>query len=147
MSSDQIQSQSKVEDDTYLTIWRADHEFTRTRWTVATFFLGISFAVLGFSFQSRLSPSEALAIRISGLFIYWFAYLIYVHFHRYTDSLRAYLIAMEKSSRTTLDLESKIGIGKTPDVKVKRRFTTVHLLFCFGLIYTTGIVLLLLLGL
>ena len=147
MTGDQIQSQSSIEDDVYLAIWRSEHQFTRTRWTVATFFLGISFAVPGFSFQTKINPSEALAIRIAGLFIYWFAFLIFTHFHHYTDSLRAYLISMENSGRTTLDLESKIGVGKTPGTKVKRRFTTVQLLFCFGLLYGIGIVMLLLPGL
>lgn len=40
-------------DDAYLEIWKIEQEHSRTRWTIATFFLSISFAVLGLSFDSK----------------------------------------------------------------------------------------------
>src|SRR5260221_8724469 len=101
MSSSQMQPQTQVKDSVYLKVWQTEQQHVRTRWIVVTFFLSISFAILGFSFQNKLSPSEALAIRISGLDIYWFAYILLLHFYAYTRFLRTYLIEMEKSGRTT----------------------------------------------
>ena len=144
MKSDQIQSQPQIKDGVYLKIWQTEQEHVRTRWTVVTFFLSISFAILGFSFQNKLSPSEALAIRISGLFIYWFAYTLLLHFYAYTRFLRSYLIEMEKSGRTTLDIQSK---ADTSGLGAGKRLSTTRLLFLFGLIYTVGIIALWLLGL
>lgn len=141
MDNNQIQSQSEVRDDIYLEIWKVEQEFVKTRWTVITFFMSASFALLAFSFQGKLTLTQILASRISGLFIYWFAYLLYIHFYNYTRSLRAYLIDMEKTNRTTYDIQSKIGSG------TKREPSTTKLLFLFGLIYMIGIVLLILLGL
>jgi hypothetical protein len=35
---------------------QAEQEHTRTRWTVVTFFMSISFALFGLSFQNKLAP-------------------------------------------------------------------------------------------
>ncbi len=43
MSSNQIQPQNQVKDSVYLKIWRTEQQHVRTRWTVVTFFLSISF--------------------------------------------------------------------------------------------------------
>lgn len=106
MKSSQIQTQPKIEDNAYLEIWKADQEFIRTRWAITTFFMGGSFALFAYSFQVK--PLPALAIRIFGLFIYWFAVIIDTHFYRHNKVLRSYLVYMEESGRTTLDLQSKI---------------------------------------
>jgi hypothetical protein len=106
MKSSQIQTPPKIEDHAYLEIWKADQEFIRTRWTITTFFMGGSFALFAYSFQVK--PLPALAIRIFGLFIYWFAVLIDTHFYQHNKVLRGYLVHMGKSGRTTLDLQSKI---------------------------------------
>lgn len=144
MSSSQLQQQTQVKDSVYLKIWQTEQQHMRTRWTVVTFFLSISFAILGLSFQSKFSSPEALAVRISGLFIYWFAYLLLLHFYAYTKFLRAYLIEMEKSGRTTLDIQSKADLSRLGSTKI---LSTTRLLFLFGLIYTVGIIALWLLGL
>ncbi len=144
MSSSQMQPQTQVKDSVYLKIWQTEQQHMRTRWTVVTFFLSISFAILGFSFQSKLSSPEALAIRISGLFIYWFAYMLLLHFYAYTKFLRTYLVEMEKSGRTTLDIQSKADLSHLGSSKL---LSTTRLLFLFGLIYTIGIIVLWLLGL
>jgi hypothetical protein len=77
MNSDPIQSQPKIDNETYLKIWQIEHEHERTRWTVITFFLSISFAIFGFSFQSKLAPTDVIALRIASLLIYWFAYALW----------------------------------------------------------------------
>jgi len=144
MKSEQIPAQPQIKDGVYLKIWQAEQQHMRTRWTVVTFFLSISFAILGFSFQNKLSLSEALAIRISGLFIYWFAYALLLHFYAYTKFLRAYLIEMEKSGRTTLDIQSK---AHTSRLGASKPLSTTKLLFFFGLIYTVGVIALWVFGL
>ncbi len=149
MKSDYIQSQPQIKDSTYLKIWQIEQAHQRTRWTVVTFFMSISFAILGFSFQSSMVRSESLAIRISGLLIYWFAYVLLVQFYSYTKFLRDYLLEMEKSGRTTFDIQSKIALAHISGSGSKRgsRKSTVRLILYFGLIYTFGVILLWLLGL
>jgi hypothetical protein len=49
MSGGQLRSQKRTEatkDDIYMQIWQGEQDHTRTRWTVTTFFLSISFAIL-----------------------------------------------------------------------------------------------------
>lgn len=149
MSSDRIQSQSQIKDSTYLKIWQIEQAHQRTRWTVVTFFISISFAILGFSFQSNLARPESLAIRVSGLFIYWFAYVLLVQFYDYTKFLRDYLMEMEKSGRTTFDIQSKVTLAHISGSGSKggKRKSTIRLILYFGLIYTFGIILLWFLGL
>jgi hypothetical protein len=65
VSSDQTQSETQIDNDSYLKIWQADQEYIRTRWTVTTFFMSVSFAISGFSFQANIVPPERLAIRIA----------------------------------------------------------------------------------
>ncbi len=144
MSSGQMQRQILDGDDVYLQIWQTEQDHVRTRWTVITFFLSVSFAIFGFSFQVKLGVSQSIAIRIAGFIIYWFAYLLLLHFYAYTTFLRSYLIGMEKSGRTTLDIQSKADASK---LGASKRLSTTRLLFLFGLIYTVGIITLWLFGL
>lgn len=144
MNNDQVQRQIKVNDNVYLKIWQTEQSHQRTRWTVVTFFLSISFAILGLSFQGKFSLSEALALRISGLLIYWFAYLLLLHFYAFTRFLRNYLLEMEKSGRTTLDIQSK---ANKSHIGSSRLLSTTKLLFLFGSIYTVGIIVLRFMGL
>jgi hypothetical protein len=81
----------------YLTLFQADLTHTTIRWTVTSFFMGISFALLGFSFQTSFSFISALAIRVSAIAIYWFAYILYLHYYDYNVFLRDYLLKMELS--------------------------------------------------
>jgi hypothetical protein len=142
MDIKQARDRKQDEDELYLTIWQAEQEFSKTRWAIVTFFLGISFAILGYSFQPGLIWSQTIAIRIFGIFVYWFAYLLYIHFYKFTISLRGYLINMEDTGRTNLDIQS--AIGDPPSVK--RKINTNRLLFIFGLICSTGVILLSLFG-
>lgn len=134
----QEQTETKVDNKAYFQIWLAEKEHTRTRWTNVTFFMSISFAILGFSFQQFLIPPEPTIIRIAGLFIYWFAFVLFWRMYKYNHFLRDYLVEMEKTGRTTLDLQSKTLEG--PDAN--KHLSTVRLLFYFGLLYTLGVILL-----
>jgi hypothetical protein len=66
-------------DDVYMQVWQVEQKYVETRWNITAFFLGISFAILGFSFQAGLHPSQSLVIRICGLLVYCFYCLIYRH--------------------------------------------------------------------
>ncbi len=144
MDINQIQPQDQVKDETYLKIWQTEQDHVRTRWTVVTFFISISFAILGFSFQSKFTPEASLAIRISGLFIYWFAFVVLLHFYSFTKFLREYLLEMERTGRTALDIQSK---SEKSQLGSSRRFSIVRLFIIFGIIYTIGIAVLWFLGL
>ncbi len=137
MNSDQSESRTTYNDDAYLKIHGFEQEHVRTRWTVATFFMSVSFAILGFSFQQNLTTSAALAIRLSGLFIYWFAYILFLRFNDYSQFLRTYLAEMEASNRTSLDLQSKARTALRQ--KTERRLSAGQLLLTFGVIYTIGV--------
>lgn len=145
MSSNQTQSESQVENEIYMKIWQADQEHVRTRWTVTTFFMSVSFAIFGFSFQAKLIPLDTLALRIAGLLIYGFAILIHLHFLEYAKFLRTYLLELEKSGRTTLDIQGRAGLELPPNNKKWQ--LTISLLLYFGLLYAVGVALLWFLGL
>lgn len=142
MSSDQSQArsnqpqiQAQVNDEIYLRIWEKEQEHVRTRWTVTTFFLSVSFAIFGFSFQQNLALSSALAIRLASLIIYWFAYFLFTRFYDYTRFLRAYLIEMETSQQTSLRLESRASTRPRRGMNLS---TSRSLLF-LGIIYVIGV--------
>lgn len=141
MSSDHIAIHKRSEatkDDIYMQIWQGEQDHTRTRWTVTTFFLSISFAILGFSFQNNLVSPVPSIIRTVGLFIYWFAFILFWHLNRYNKFLRNYLVEIESSEDITLDLQSKSLASSA----ASKRITTTRMLFYFGLIYAAGIILL-----
>lgn len=141
MRSDQTQQQRKIDDETYMKIWLADQEFVKTRWTITTFFMSVSFAILAYSFQTNLTVSTALSIRIFGLIVYWFSVIIYRHFYEHTKFLRGYLTNMEKLGCTTLELQSK----RDEERRNKNQRYTNEWLIGFGIFYSLGVLLLLLL--
>lgn len=133
MKSSQIHK-SSIDDHAYLEIWKADQEFIKTRWTIVTFFMSVSFAIFAYSFQTR--PLPALAIRIFCLFIYWFAVTMHAHFYQHNRFLRNYLLYLERSGRSSLDLQSKLYEQR------KNRFhrSTGKFLAALGLIYAIGVI-------
>src|SRR5437868_2053384 len=102
MSSTPPPAPDKIDNDTYLRLWQLEQEHGRTRWTIATFFMGISFAIFGFSFQKEVAPLTAGIARITGLVIYWFAYMLFLRFFSYGNTLRGYIRELEQADRTTL---------------------------------------------
>jgi hypothetical protein len=125
---------SDKQDELYLKIWELEQQQSSTRWTVATFFLSISFAIFGFSFQSGLAAPLSLIARISGLAIYCFAYALYNRFNTYTRFLRGFLRELETSQRTTLDVQTRVAqqFGS-------RHGSATRLLAYFGLLYVATI--------
>jgi hypothetical protein len=108
-------------DDTYLQIWKIEQEHSRTRWTVTTFFLSISFAILGLSFDSRDNLTSLWNInmpnlqRIIGLFVYWFGYSLFAQFNRYSNFLRKRLRDMEEKSRSVSPCKLRRKVSCTPN--------------------------------
>jgi hypothetical protein len=143
MSDEQTQDLTGIDDEIYMKIWETEQKYINTRWNNVTFFIGISFAILGFSFQSNLTPAGAFAIRISGLVLYWFAYAFYVHFYVYTHFLRSYLIEMENSGRTNYNIQGRVKASV--NTGINKHLSTRKLLLYFGTFYSLGIILLLLL--
>jgi len=129
-------AQSKDLDEKYLKIWAAELEHTKTRWTVSTFFFSVSFAIFGFSFQAQLSKPLPNIARITGLVIYWFAYLIFNQFNQYTRLLREYLKELEDQDLTSIKLQTKL-LQKSNRTK---RVTATKLLIYFGILYTFGVI-------
>lgn len=126
-----------IDDTTYLKLWELEQAHTNVRWTVATFFLSVSFAIFGFSFQAQLAPPLPLVARVSALTIYWFAYLLFQRFNRYTRFLRGYLRDLERAGRTTLDVQTR-----AERELADRALSTKRLLVIFGLLYSIGVALL-----
>lgn len=42
-----------IDDDSNLKIWDIEQKHTGTRWTLMTFYLSVSFAIFGLSFQNK----------------------------------------------------------------------------------------------
>lgn len=131
----EILPKEELLDDQYLTIWQGEQNYLRTRWSVSTFFMSISFAILGLSFQNALSPSQILAMRLAGLLIYWFSYLLHMQFYKHTITLRKYLLDLEENKKTRFTLQGKEGINPSKN----SYYSANNLLLWFGLLYTIGI--------
>lgn len=135
-------------DDAYLQIWKIEQEHSRTRWTITTFFLSISFAVLGLSFDikdnqvgvSVLGLSLPDAQRVIGWLIYWFGYVLFMQFNRYTNFLRDRLKGMEKQKLVSYSFQS--DAREFMYSKIRAAFSATWLLFYFGLLYTAIVVVL-----
>src|SRR5262249_901448 len=112
-----------------------EQQQTSTRWTVATFFLSVSFAIFGFSFQAGLAKPLPLIARVSGLAIYWFAYALFLRFNVYTRFLRGYQRELENARRTTLDVQTRARVRLGA-----QRLSATWLLGYFGLLYTLTVV-------
>lgn len=134
-------------DDTYLQIWKIEQEHSRTRWTVTTFFLSISFAILGLSFDSRDNLTSLWNInmpdlqRIIGLFVYWFGYSLFAQFNRYSNFLRKRLRDMEEKKQVSFSLQTEAKSFMYS--KFHSAFSASWLLIYFGVLYTIVVLLLL----
>jgi hypothetical protein len=135
-------------DDAYLQIWKIEQEHSRTRWTVTTFFLSISCAVLGLSFDlkenqiavSVLGLSLPDAQRVIGSLIYWFGYILFIQFNRYTIFLRDRLKNMERQRLVSYSFQS--DAREFMYSKFGAAFSATWLLFYFGILYTAIVIML-----
>jgi cell division protein FtsB len=136
----------KSDETTYFEIWKIEQDHSRTRWTVTTFFLSVSFAILGVSFQSQGNQASTIlgislpdVQRITGLFIFWFGYALFVLFNRYTSFLRTQLRNMEKKDLVSFKIQ--LAADEFMYSKIKSAFSAKWLLFYFGLLYTAIVIL------
>jgi hypothetical protein len=133
----QTKKESENKDDLYIKIWEVEQRHVTTRWTVSTFFFGISFAIFGISIQAEKSPLPLYVTTLVAIAIYWFSYALYLRFNDYTDYLRSRLQEMEEDGLTTLDLQSKAA----PYLEQKKKYHAIKLIKFFGVLYTiAGIV-------
>lgn len=120
-------------DELYFKIWEREHSYMQARWTITTFFMSVSFAILGFSLQAKPTSTSALiAQSIVALAVYWFAYLLNKRLYYYTTFLRTQLKNLEPQTTLKLqsDTEEAAKQWRVPD--------TPTLLLRFGLVYTIG---------
>jgi hypothetical protein len=136
---------NSAEEDTYIKLVQVEQEHTRTRWTVATFFMSISFALFGFSFQNKLIPSELLAMRLSALFIYWFALALFWRFATFSEYLGVCQRKLKKTRFKIHEIEEehKLKFWKG----FWHRLPSKWLLFGFGIFYILGVIVLGIFGL
>ncbi|OQA18868.1 MAG: hypothetical protein BWY63_01910 [Chloroflexi bacterium ADurb.Bin360] len=132
-------------ESTYMAIWEIEQEHSRTRWTVTTFFLSVSFAILGASFQMSATAAQVQANsilglslsdiqRITGMLIFWFAYILFIQFNRYANFLRGQLRKMEKEHLVSFTIQTEADNFMYS--KIKAAFSAKWLLLYFGALYT-----------
>ncbi len=141
-----IPSTDKSREDTYMEVWKIEQAHSQTRWTVATFFFSVSFAVFGFSFTTATplgSPINHIQ-RIVGLVLYWFSYALFYQFNRYTRYLRSRMMEMERKGEVRFTFQS--DASQAMYGRVRRFLTASWLLFYFGLIYLAAVVVLIVFG-
>jgi protein-S-isoprenylcysteine O-methyltransferase Ste14 len=134
--------QSEGQNEVYFQVWRIEQEHSRTRWTVTTFFLSVSFAILGLSFDPKnyesglniLGLSLPDVQRIIGVSVFWFGYFLFRQFDRYTQFLRSRLKEMEKQELVNYTFQS--DARDFMHFKIRAAFTASRLLFYFGILYT-----------
>lgn len=127
--------QKELQDNLYLKIWEIEQAHSSKRWTITTFFLGISFAVLGFSFTTEKVGLLVLPQYLAAVISYWFAYMIFVRLNDYTRFLRDYLSGFESSGAVSFRLQA----NSRTYMSKRQQFSTTKLLLYFGIIYTVGI--------
>jgi hypothetical protein len=134
---------TREHNEIYLKIWELEQQQSTLRWTVATFFLSVSFAIFGFSFQAQLARPLPLIARVSALAIYWFAFALFLRFNVYTAFLRGYLRELEQAGRTTLDVQTRAAARLRG---ARRPLSATWLLGYFGLFFSAAVALLWWLG-
>ena len=123
-------------DSLYIKLLEIEQEHSSKRWTITTFFLGISFAILGFSFTSEKAQIPVVVPYAAAIISYWFAYLLFVRLNDYTKFLRNYLVNLEDTGQVSFKLQTETRAF----MQTKQRFSTTQLLLSFGLFYTGAII-------
>lgn len=122
----------EVNDDNYLKIWDIEQKHTNTRWTLMTFYLSVSFAIFGLSFQTK-DLSVPLFVPLSvAIGIYWFAYLLFKRFNEFNEYLRSKLRQLENDGKTSLNLQNE----SKQYLQRNKRLSATKLIFAFGILYT-----------
>ncbi len=125
----------------YLKLWEKEQSYIQIRWTVVTFFIGISFGILGFSFNFDTTNTPFIIPQLIGCAIYWFAFLVHLVLYDLTEYYRGYLLEMEQKNLVKYDIRKKADIFFS---EKRRKITRTHptrLLAYFGIGYVVVIVL------
>lgn len=138
----------------YLKLLEDQFYFSARRWTITTFFIGISFAIVGFS-SSVFSSNQLyqnnfdILIRyLAAILAYWFGFFLSVSLDRYSKAVRKYLDYLEgnqvreneiNEKKVPFDFESKIK--EYMNNEHQRLPTSTKLLRYFGIGYTIMIIL------
>ncbi len=132
----------KSGESIYMAMWKIEQEHSRTRWTIATFFFSVSFAIFGLSFTTATPVGSSInhLQRIAGLVLYWFSFVLFYQFNRYTRYLRGRMIEMERKGEVPFTFQS--DANKFMYGRVRRFSSATWLLFYFGLLYLGAVILL-----
>ena len=145
MDNKTMQTQTQIDHEIYMKVWDGDQAYQRYRWTIVTFFIGVSFAILGLSFQTRITAVPLLFMRLFGISIYWFAYGLYSFFYGYTTVFRKYLKEMEESGKVSINLQTRFGDFRSSSL-LHKVMSAKRFLLLFGALYTFLVVIVWLLG-
>jgi len=129
-------AESKPLDSAYLKIWEVKQEHSRTLWTVTILFLGVSFAVLCFSFADY---SITNVQKIVSVMLYWLAYVIFCRFYTYNSILEAQLKRMETEKQVTFCFES--DENQMVKSRLGKLLTPARMLFLYGMLYSAVVLL------
>ena len=131
-------TQEQSADELYLKAWDIEQAHSNKRWSITTFFLGISFAILGFSFTNDQTQVPLFVPYAAAIISYWFSYLLFVRLNDYTKFLRGYLTRLEESGQVSFSVQGETSTF----MKSRQRWSTTKLLLYFGVFYTGGIIVL-----
>ena len=126
-------SKSIQSGEFYITFCHCIMDLIRTRWFIATFFIGISFIIFGFSFKISNTNLSIVFMHFSALLIYWFAFILYSTFNRYINFIVKYLINMEESKKVDINFQTNLQEFMRMQSKIP---FTLRFLFWFGIFYT-----------
>ena len=127
--------------DLYLKVWEKEQSYILIRWTVVTFFISTSFAILGFSFNASNPKLPIIIPQIISCAIYWFAFLVHLVLYDLTEYYRGYLLKMETEGLVQYDVRTEANRFFTERRKKFGRPHPTKLLAYFGIGYTIVIVL------
>ena len=124
-------------EELYFQLWEREQEHTKTRWNVTTFFFSVSFAIFGFSLQTKNPPVSPIISHGVALAIYWFAFVLFWRFNSFTDCLRNYLREMEVSGQVKINVQ--IRVNQAMKGQYGKWLSTFSLMFYFGILYSVAV--------
>jgi hypothetical protein len=127
--------------DLYFKIWEKEQSYIQIRWAVVTFFISISFLILGFSFNINNPQLPIVAPQVIGCIIYWFAFLTHLVLYDLTEYYRGYLLKMEKEGFVKYSVRTEANKFFYGRRKKLGRPHPTRLLAYFGAGYTVTIAL------
>ncbi|BDA75984.1 hypothetical protein CAL7716_101500 (plasmid) [Calothrix sp. PCC 7716] len=127
--------------DLYLKVWEKEQSYIQIRWTVVTFFISVSFAIMGFSFNISNPKLPIIIPQLIGCGIYWFAFLVHLVLYDLTEYYREYLLSMEREGLVKYDVRTRANKFFSERRNKLGRPHPTALLAYFGIGYTLVVVL------